>query len=361
MRHVALAILVVATACTQQAVTPSASPTAALVSVQPSLVPTPTATPARTPDPTTAPTQPPALDAPSVTVAPGTFPILTTLRTRLAVVDDALVALARGSVQLYLSSIDQYRNGNTPALPISGPFLAAVSTALKESAAPGVQRQFALESIVVDRHVQKPWGTHAYVDVTVTIVDRAIGGSAPDQRETGKLRLTSERLRVTDGWDEANGRWFNGFGPLPLEQVRSEIVMPLGSYLRLESWAPGQVGEPWRAEGDESTPFTRARAQRLAAIDRTRTVAQTFDGVTATIEKFETIEGLWSGLATVRLNGTRVTTDASGSAQRTPYEKRVRVFLFGGWAPEVVDEEASPGVWLSGGELALEKIDVDRA
>ena len=361
MRCLALAILVVATACTQRSATPAPSPTAALASIQPSAAPTTSATPAPTPVPTAAPTAPPRVDAPSVTVAPGTFAILTNLRTRLAVVDDAVVSAARGSVQGYLWSIDQYRNGSSPALPISGPFLAAVSTALRESATPGVKRAFEIESIAVDRHVQKPWGTHAYVDVTVTIVDRDVSRSAPDQRETGRLRLTGERLRVTDGWDEANGRWFNGFGPLPLDQVRSQVVFPLVSYLVQESWMPGGLTEQWRADGDESTPFARARAQRLAAIDRTRTVAQSFDGVTATIERFETIEGIWSGLATVRLNGTRVTKDASGTTQRAPYEKRVRVFLFGGWAPEVVDEEASPGVWLSGGELALEKIDIDRA
>ena len=350
-----------ANACTQQVATPSVTPTApltpALGRAAPSSVPTLDPTPA----PTAAPTDPPRVDAPSVTVAPGTFAILTTLRTRLAVVDDAVVSAARASVQGYLLSIDAYRNGNSPALPISGPFLAAVSTALKESAAPGVKRQFALESIVVDRHVQKPWGTHAYVDVTVTIADRAISGSAPDQRETGKLRLTGERLRVTDGWDDANGRWFNGFGPLPLDQVRSQMVFPLVSYLGQESWVPGSATELWRAEGDEATPFSRARAQRLASIDRTRTVAQAFDAVTARIEQFETIEGIWSGVATVRLNGMRVTRDAIGNTQRAPFEKRVRVFLFGGWAPEVVDEEVSSGVWLSGGELALEKVDIDRA
>jgi hypothetical protein len=262
---------------------------------------------------------------------------------------------------IYLQNIDLYRRGASPVLPITGPFLDAVSAALKESATPGVKREFVLESLVVDHHVQKPWGTHAYVDVTVTLADRAIDGSAPDQRETGKLRLTGDRLRVSDGWDEAHARWFNGFGALPLDRVRSEIVDPIGFYLAWESWAPGYALEQWRASDEEATPFTRARAQRLAAIDRTRTTSQTFEGVAATIERFETIEGLWTGLATVRVNGTRVTADAAGKIQRTAYEKRVRVFLFGQWMPEVVDEEVSPGVWLSGGDLALARIDVDRA
>jgi len=296
-----------------------------------------------------------------VSVGAGAFPILTTLRTKLGVVDDAVVAAARAGVLIYLQNIDLYRRGASPVLPITGPFLDAVSAALKESATPGLKREFVLESLVVDHHVQKPWGTHAYVDVTVTLADRAVGGAAPDQRETGKLRLTGDRLRVSDGWDEVHARWFNGFGPLPLDRVRSEIVDPIGFYLAWESWAPGYALEQWRASDEEATPFTRARAQRLATIDRTRMTSQTFEGVTGTIERFETIEGLWTGLATVRVNGTRMTADAAGKVQRTPYEKRVRVFLFSQWTPEVVDEEVSPGVWLSGGDLALERIDIDRA
>ena len=358
MRCLALAILFVVTACAPDTSAvgspsiPPGSPSAAVSVPEPSLAPT--QSPSAVPDHGRIPRV-------DVAVAGGAFAILTTLRTKLAAVDEAVILAARGGVESYLRNIDAYRRAESPILPITGPFLDAVAVALKESATPGVKREFVLESLVVDRHVQKPWGTHAYVDVTVTLIDRASDRSAPDQRETGKLRLTGDRLRVSDGWDEANARWFNGFGPLPLDRVRSEIVDPLGFYLAWESWAPGYVLESWRASDAESTPFTRARAQRLSSIGRTQTVSQTFEGVAATIERFETIEGLWSGLATVRLNGTRVMTDAARGLQRTPFERRVRVFLFGQWAPEVVDEEVVPGVWMSGGELALERIDIDRA
>lgn len=56
-----------------------------------------------------------------------------------------------------------------------------------------------------------------------------------------------------------------------------------------------------------------------------------------------------------------MTTTAEGTIERARFERRVKVFLFDGWMPEVVDEEVAPGVWLSGGELALEKVDIDRA
>ena len=70
---------------------------------------------------------------------------------------------------------------------------------------------------------------------------------------------------------------------------------------------------------------------------------------------------VWSGLATVRLNGTLMSVNAAGRTDRRAFERRAQVFLFGSWAPEVVDEQGSDGAWVSGGQLALEKIDIDRA
>src|SRR5437899_96320 len=102
----------------------------------------------------------------------------------------------------------------TACAPVTTP--APPSGSPSASASAGVKRQCELVSLKVDRHFVKPWGTHAYVDVTVTIADRAVGGTAPDQFETGKLRLSGDRFRVTDGWDEAHDRWFNGFPPLSL-------------------------------------------------------------------------------------------------------------------------------------------------
>jgi hypothetical protein len=346
-----LAALLLATACA-----PTTAPAIASTSVPP---PTPTIAPV-TAAPTARPTPQQEVAEPDVVVKAGTFPILTSLRLRLAAIDDAVVQAARAGVELYLRGIDDYREGRSPALPISGPFLAAVAAALHDSATPGVTRHFEIESLRVDRHVQKPWGTHAYVDVTVGIADRAVGGTASDQHEIGMLRLSGDRLRVTDGWDEANGRWFNGFGPLPLEQVRTLIVAPIVDYLRAESWTRTSAPREWAISGDASA-FRIARAQRVAAIDPAQIVSRVFEGTSATIERFDTIDGIWSGYATVRLDGTLATTTAAGAVTRAAFERRVRVFLFGSWVPEVVDEQTLAGVWVSRDALALEKIDVDRA
>ncbi|HYL52420.1 MAG TPA: hypothetical protein VEZ15_10650 [Acidimicrobiia bacterium] len=358
MRHVALASLLLVMSCTPSAVQ-TATPIASVSQTAASATQTPVATAA---SPSAFIPQDLIADRrlyPAVTVSAGVFPIMTTLRLRLAVVDETVLNAAHFAVERYLANIDDYREGRSPALPITGPFLTAVSAALKESATPGVRRHFELESLTVDHHVQKPWGTHAYVEVTVGIADRAVGGTAPDQHEIGKLRLTGDRLMVTDGWDFEHDRWFNGFGPLPLEQVRIGVRDAVTPYLAAESWSPNAPAT-W-SWGNETSAYQRERATRVLAIDRQQTTTRFFEGVTASIDQFETIDGIWSGLATVHVKGTEVTTSAAGQTVRTTVDRHVRVFLLGNWTPEVVDEQLATGEWASGGVLALDQVDVNRA
>src|SRR5436309_3450474 len=326
MRVRVLAIVMLMSACSPVTSAPSASPASStqMATFLPNETPVALASPSPTVETPTPYVPPPPDDprlSPTVSLNQGIFPIMTTLRTKLAVIDEGVVNAARWGVERYLSSIDSYRNGQSPVLPITGPFLGAVSTALKDSATPGVKRQFEVEALTVDHHVQKPWGTHAYVDVTVSLVDRAVDGNAPDQRETGKLRLSGDKLFVTDGWDYEHERWFNGFGPLPLDQVRIGVADAVSQYLSSESWLPNTSPSFWVVEG---SPYHRARATRMLAIDRRQVTAQLFDNVSATIERFETIDGLWSGVATVRVDGNAVTTYGSGNTVLTTIDRHVR-------------------------------------
>src|SRR5437879_4159868 len=79
---------------------------------------------------------------------------------------------------------------------------------MKGSGRACVKRKCAIGSFKIDRLLVKPWGPRAVVEVTATILDKAVDGSAPDQSETGRLRMIGEKPTVVDGWDGANGRWF---------------------------------------------------------------------------------------------------------------------------------------------------------
>jgi hypothetical protein len=330
----------------------------------PAAAPAPTS--ARTEAPAPAVTEappvsspPPRLAEPQLAISADPFPIEMTLALRESRTAEN-VAHARTGVELYLQSLNTYRDTGSDVHFLSGQFRDVVVQGLRDSATPGVKRRLELESLRIDRLLVTPWGNPAIAEVTATIVDRVVEGSGADQRESGRLRLTNARLRVTDGWDYANGRWYNGIGQRPTaDSIRQSLDQPLKSLLSLEQWAPGSPAQTWRA--DQPTPFSAAHAARIAAIDRTQTTSRTFEEVRASVERFDTFAEVSTGIATVRLTGTTVTTSSGGHQLRASFERRFKVLLFGEWAPEVVDEEVAPAVWLSGGDLALHEIDVNRA
>jgi hypothetical protein len=336
---------------------PVAQPAATEAPASPVSEPTGSQTFAPTPSPTPVAQPGPALDNPVVTIASAPFPIAPTFTlTRSAVPTDDVAA--RWGIERYLEGLDRYRE-HGDYLPARGAFGEAVAAALIESRTPGVKRTFVLESLRIDALYKKPWGTQALADVRVTNVDRAVDGSAPDQRETGLLRLAGDKLQVVDGWDAVAGRWFNGRVPDDAAGLRESVAQAMGLYLRKESWTAGGPVETY-ADGFGMTPFKAARNAYVGAFDRARIASRTFEGVSGTIERHDTFAELPGGITTARLSATVVTTDAAGRTQRESVTRRVKVF-FGNWMPEVVDEEVTPGVWRSGGDLALVEIDVNLA
>jgi len=350
--RVLIAAVLLLTACA-----PVARPAATEVPASPVSEPTGGETIAPTPSPTPVVQPGPVLDNPVVTIANAPFPVAPTFTlTRAAVPTDDFSA--RWGIERYLEGLDRYRE-HGDYLPARGAFGEAVAAALVESRTPGVKRTFVLESLRIEALYKKPWGTQALADVRVTIVDRAVGGSAPDQRETGLLRLAGDKLQVVDGWDASRGRWFNGRVPDDPAGLRESVGQAIGLYLRKESWTAGGPVETY-ADGFGMTPFKTARNAYVAAFDRARMASRTFEDVTGAIERHDTFAELPGGIATARLSATVVTTDAAGRTQRESVTRRVKVF-FGNWMPEVVDEEVGPGAWRSGGELALVEIDVNLA
>jgi len=313
--------------------------------------PTPTAAASAAPSPAQSPAA--RLDDPLVTVAPS-FPSAASLTLRSLPADDAAKTSVRFGIERYLAILNAFRDSGAsdPAQlgAIGGRFRDAVTAGMKASATQSVKRKFALQSFRIDRFLAKPWGTTAVVEVTATILDQDVAGAAPDQVETGRLRLTGDRPFVVDGWDDASGRWFNGPDVVAPAEVRHSVGAAIGFLLRLESWIPGSPVETAYGSGGE-TPYLRARHAYLNALDRATLTSRTFADVSAAIEKYETFAEIRDGLATVRVVGTVVTNDAAGHQTRQPFVRRI-VVLFGNWMPEVVDEEVD-GHWMSGGDLAL--------
>ncbi len=294
----------------------------------------------------------------AVAVSPAAFPLVVSLALRPAPIDDEAALFVRSGIERYLDTLDHFRATgatNREALTVYGRFGDAVFDGIKASR--DIERKFVIGSLHVDRYLVKPWGTRAVAEVSVTILDRAVDGSLPDQTETGRFRLVGDRLFVADAWDYASGDWFNGPTPMTSAEVREAVTMTTAHHLWIESWVPGSAPVTF---GDESTPFWRARHAYLAAIDPTGTPWRTFEDVKASIERYETFSDIRDGLATVRVSGTIVTQDASMKTSRTAFERTLRI-LFGNWIPEVVDEQVAPQIWLSGGDLALALRDVNAA
>jgi hypothetical protein len=370
MRALAVALAVLVGACAPTAT--RAPETAASAEPSPAAADAPTTAPRLPgvlPGDATAPTanpvaQPNVPSTPKVTLVPTSFPITapTGKLTPVALRPD-LEGPVRFGINDYLYRLDEFRKTNsvTPLYAPLPPFRDVVVNALRETARPGVVRKLEIESFRIDAAYQKPWGAYALVDVTATIRDKVVSGDAKDELETGRLRLGGEnRFTVIDGWDGANGRWFNGF-PTPSRAIVERDVMNMVPwYLQTETWLSNTPTQTYYGPAGSATPFAKARDEWIKSLDRAQIVSRQIEDVTAEIERFEPASELADGIATIRLNGTVVTTDPSDVTKRTPFERRVRAFLVSWGIPGglvVVDEEASPGVWRSGGNIALKEID----
>ena len=355
-----LVVTFAATACAPSGAAPaSAEPSAAVqatLSVQATAEPTVAATlPAA---PSAAPE--PAARVPEypLTVSTAAFPLVPSLALRAAPINDDAIAFVRSSIERYLDMLDHFRATgatNRNALSLSGRFRDAVFSGMKASQ--DVERKFAIGSLRVDRYLVKPWGTRALAEATVTILDKATGGSLPDQTETGRLRLVGDRLFVVDAWDYASGSWFNGPAPMTADELRQQITWAITSYLGTETWVPGSAPVGF---SDDSTPFWRARQAYLASLDHAAAPSRVFEDLTATIERYDTFSEIRDGLATARISGTVATKDPAGRVSRSSFARTLRVF-FGNWVPQVVDEQTAAGVWMSGGDLALAARDMNAA
>ena len=360
---IAVAVLVSACSPTETVRAPEPSDTVAepLETPAPVVVPLQDA-PAVTPGPLPDQNPQPQVGAPEVKLAPAAFAIGSPTGSLVRFTPTAeFQGKVRFGVQMYLQQLDSFRRNMASGVSAPKPFADVVAQALRETSAPGVERRFDLVSLRIDAAYRKPWGSDAMADVTVTIRDTVVSGNAPDETETGRLRLAGEnRFSVIDGWDSAHAKWFNGLSAPSRDRIEQPVTYTVANYLWSESWVPGTQNWSYSQFWGVSTRFAKWHDGIMAAFDHEKVTRRTFETVTAAIERYDPTTELGDGVITVRVRGTEVTADASGATTRTPFERVVRAYMpWWGFAAgrTVVVDEFSAGAWRSGGDLALKELD----
>jgi hypothetical protein len=394
MRRLAVATLVLG-ACVAPAGGPAATVSPAPTEIV-SAIPTATAeppasavaTPNRTPGP--GPTAPPQASAPLVRVVSQSFSLAspTTLIEVVGRYRTDTESALRSWMPAYLETLDSYRTDPSnqsnrarfDSMHAPGPYAELVRQSLSPwFGSPGSapqKRAFVLGQLTIQHMYAKPWGRVAYIDATLTYVDRI---TEADGRTSQIPRLQQGRYvnqgqgqyKVIDGYDPMLGRWVDGEQPrwsaLALE---AEAPVAIGWFLQRESYVPGEPYAHAAPPGGRFllTAFDNARNDSLTKIDASYSKAEfttrRFDDVAVRITRFEPATFLGDGVVTAVVTAQLVTA-ASGAAERSTSVTRTLRFyritrdgLNAGW--QAVDEQDANGAWLSGGDLALAEIDQDR-
>jgi len=385
--------VVVLGACVAPAVSPeSLSPTPTII---PSAIPAspavPSASPIETPNRTSEPlpSDPPQASAPPVRVVSQTL-ALASATTLIEVVgpyrSDTEKAL-RAWMPFYLEALDKYRNDPSESnralfnsMHAPGPYAELIRRFVSPWFGPpgGAphKRVFELRQLTIQHMYAKPWGRVAYIDATLTYVDRitAADGTTSTLERAQQGRWVNQgqgMYKVIDGYDPMVSRWVDGEQPrwsaLALE---AEAPNAVGYFLQRESYVPGELYPHATPAGGRflNTAFDNAQNESLAKLDASYAKGEfktrRFDDVSVRVSGFEPATFLGDGVVTVIVSARLVTAPSGASESSTSVTRTLRFYritrdgLNAFWL--VVDEQGSNGAWLSGGDLALAVIDQDR-
>jgi len=215
-----------------------------------------------------------------------------------------------------------------------------------------VPRTFVVTGSHVTGGLARAWGTMAYVDADIDLIDR--GATDVPIHVTLRLRPMGFSYTVIDLFDRTVSGWLIGNEPrYSAIDLETELPAAASQYLSSESFSPGH--DPYSGVIPE-TPFGKTRNDAILALGGLKAagtlVDRYFEKVTATIDRFEPAWFGGDGVVTVHLAGTLVERSVT-ETQRIAFVQPLKFFRTpeGFWTP--VDALEADGSWDSGGDLAL--------
>jgi hypothetical protein len=246
-----------------------------------------------------------------------------------------------------------------------GPFQKIVRAAV--AAKPAQGRFFHLESARIDAGYALPWNGLQFVDATIAFRDHA--EEPPAEGElwyTWHVRLPTTTggyvFSVADGYD-ASARAFPRAHPTwTASALEQEATSAVAGYLWNESYVPG--GNPQLSNVRDTTPFWHSRIEALnqlnALFSDGRLTERRFENVSVRIERFDPLTYFGGGVVTATIAGRLVEAVPDKTHVET-FTQPMKFFRFGssgvgisGWT--AVDAQQD-GAWVSGGNLALDKLE----
>jgi hypothetical protein len=324
------------------------------------------------PDAQQAPDTSAPATGPAAKVEPFLFPHVTTQPTRYVTVPmpnrqataadlsavapavaDWSVVLARGldGVRYPVQGVDSVMalRALTAENRVARVFERWASSSVNET----VTRTFVATGSRVTDGLTRAWGTMAYVDADIDLVDR--GATNMPIHVTLRLRPMGFSFTVMDLFDRTASAWLVGtdarYSALDLE---TELPFAASQYLSSESFSPGR--DPYTGMLTAETPFGRTRNDAILALGALKaagTISERhFENVTASVDRFEPAWFGGDGVVTVHLTGVLVELGATGT-RRIAFVQPLKFFRTpeGFWTP--VDAQEADGTWDSNGDLAL--------
>ena len=242
---------------------------------------------------------------------------------------------------------------------------------------PPAGRFFHFESLTVDALYALPWAAlpsfpgvptngFQFVDVTITFRDHA--ETPPAEGElwyTWHLRLPTAGTSVfaiADGYDGVSAKtWMATDAYWSRSRLENEAKSAVAGYLWSESFVDG--GGSVGPGASDTTPFWHERIAALNDLNALHMAGRLpdrhFEDVSVRVDAFTPMTVFGGGVVLATIAGRLVET-IDGKTRVVPFTQPMKFFRFGaspialsGWT--AVDAQQD-GAWVSGGNLALDKL-----